>query len=92
MLISSCFSCSASETQRAGEHAGESAGLALQFSQIFCNFYLIVRPYNYLPFPSGKLIAQEESDVKIIVWQGLASSNPFVYKVKCGLDRSSPYR
>jgi len=43
MFISSRFDCPASAPE-AGEGAGESLGLALQFSLIFYNSCLILRP------------------------------------------------
>jgi len=49
MFISSRFDCPPSAAD-AGECARERAGLALQFSLIFYDSYLILRPYTLLRF------------------------------------------
>jgi len=50
MFIASHFDCSESAAPEAGKGASETVGLALQFSLIFYNSYLILRPYTLLPF------------------------------------------
>jgi len=66
MFISSYFNCPVSAVPEARESASERVDLALQFSLIFYNSYLILGPYTTFPFYPRKLIAQEKSDVKMM--------------------------